>query len=106
MTRDQPRNEGGSSSTGEEHLFASTTFEWRRVKIRTPPAGHNKARAKRGRWRHLGRWPRTQDLTITIRYRGGAESWWLVKARGSQGAFPGHASIEDVMSQVMNEGRR
>jgi hypothetical protein len=40
---------------------------------------------------------------VTIEYRGGAESWWLVKARGSHGVFPGHAAIEDVMSQVMNE---
>ncbi len=88
-----------------EHTFGSTTFEWRRVKMKPPPAGHDGARAKRGRWRHLGRWPRTQHLTMKVQYRGGAESWWLVSARGSQGVFPGHCALEDVMSQIMNEGR-
>ncbi len=71
--------------------------------MKPPPAGHNAARAKRGRWRHLARWPRTQKLTLTITYRGGAESWWLVEARGHSGVFPGHAILEDVMHQVLSE---
>jgi hypothetical protein len=45
-------------------------------------------------------------MTLKVRYRGGAESWWLVEARGSQGVFPGSAALEDVMVQVLNEGRR
>ncbi len=48
-------------------------------------------------------WPRHRPLTIVIKHRGGAESWWLVKARGSQGVFPGHLALEDVMSCVCNE---
>ncbi len=71
--------------------------------MKPPPAGHNAARAKRGRWRHLARWPRSQKLAITIKYRGGAESWWLVEARGHHGVFPGHATLEDVMHQVFSE---
>jgi len=84
-------------------MFGSTTWEWRKVKMRTPPAGHDTARAKRGRWRGLSTWPRRRALTVTVKYRGGAESWWLVSARGRQGVFPGHAAIEDVMAQVFNE---
>ncbi len=45
-------------------------------------------------------------MTLQVTYRGGAESWWLVQARGSQGVFPGSAALEDIMSQVFNEGRR
>ncbi len=71
--------------------------------MKPPPAGHNAARAKRGRWRHLRRWPRSEALTIKIQYRGGAESWWLITARGSHGVFPGHASLEDVLHQVFSE---
>jgi hypothetical protein len=71
--------------------------------MKPPPAGHNTARAKRGRWRHLARWPRTQRLTLSIKFRGGAESWWLVEARGHSGVFPGHAALEDVMHQVFSE---
>jgi len=88
-----------------EQTFPSTTWEWRQVKIKRRPQGTDTARAQRGRWRHLSRWPRKHHLTIRVTYRGGAESWWLIDARGSTGVFPGHAAIEDVMSQIFNEGR-
>lgn len=40
---------------------------------------------------------------MTVSWRGGAESWWLVQARGRHGTFPGHCAIEDVMAAVLNE---
>lgn len=86
-----------------EHLFPSTTFEWRKTKIRKPPAGHGTARAKRGRWIGLPTWPRHRTLTVKVRYRGGTESWWLIQSRGRSGVFPGHLAIEDVMAAVLNE---
>jgi hypothetical protein len=89
--------------TESERTFPSTAWEWRKVKMKPPPAGHVTARAKRGRWFGLSRWPRSQQLTITVGYRGGPESWWLVTARGRHGVFPGHAALEDVMSSVFNE---
>lgn len=73
--------------------------------MKTPPAGHPTAAAKPSRWYRFGTWPRHKPLTITIQHRGGAESWWLVKARGSHGVFPGHLALEDVMSAVLNESR-
>lgn len=86
-----------------EPPFPSTNFAWKRVKIKPPPAGHVTARAKRGRWWGLATWPRSRSLTITVSYRGGPESWWLVKARGRHGVFPGVAALEDVMASVFNE---
>jgi hypothetical protein len=71
--------------------------------MKPPPAGHNTVRAQRGRWHRFSRWPRNRKLTLTLSHRGGSESWWLVEARGSHGVFPGHACLEDVMSQVLNE---
>jgi hypothetical protein len=72
--------------------------------MKPPPAGHDTARAQRGRWHHLTKWPRSRKLTLTVKYRGGAESWWLVESRGSYGVFPGCAALEDVMRAVLNEG--
>lgn len=86
-----------------EQVFPSTTWEWRRVRVRAAPAGQDTARAQRGRWHGLTRWPRTQGLTVTIAYRGGPQSWWLVTARGRHGVFPGCAALEDVMAMVFNE---
>jgi hypothetical protein len=93
----------GMPASTVEHPFPSTTSDWEWAKIRKRPQGTDTVRAKRGRWRHLPRWRRTQALTITVAYRGGAEAWWLVKARGSHGVFPGSCAIEDVMAAVFNE---
>ncbi len=48
-------------------------------------------------------WPRRRKIRLTISYRGGAESWWLLEARGKHGVFPGHAAIEDIMREVCSE---
>jgi hypothetical protein len=48
-------------------------------------------------------WPKHRPLTLVLQHRGGGESWWLVKARGSHGVFPGHLALDDVMSAVCNE---
>jgi hypothetical protein len=84
-------------------MFGSTTYAWRKVKMKPPPAGHNTVRGNRGRWHRFGVWPKRRPLTLIVQHRGGAESWWLVKSRGSHGVFPGHLSLDDVMAQVCNE---
>jgi hypothetical protein len=53
----------------------------------------------------LSTWPRRRKLRLTISWRGGAESWWLVEARGCHGVFPGHRSLEDVAAEVCSEAR-
>lgn len=85
-----------------EHTFPSTNYAWKLVKIKPPPAGHNTARGKRGRWRHLAAWPSHRKLTLTISYRGGTESWWLIETRGSHGVVPGHLHLDDVMAIIHN----
>jgi hypothetical protein len=46
---------------------------------------------------------RTREITLRVVYRGGAESWWLVKARGEHAVFTGATAIEDVMRAVHSE---
>jgi len=71
--------------------------------MKPPPAGQDRARAKRGQWRRFPTWPRHRVLTIKIKHRGGAESWWLIEARGCSGVLPGHLALDDVMAVVCNE---
>jgi hypothetical protein len=92
-----------SGGVPDEQTFPSTTWEWRKVKMKPPPAGHSTAAPKASRWYGLARWPRRRPLTLTIAYRGGPESWWLVTSRGRHGVFPGHLCLEDVMRAVMAE---
>jgi hypothetical protein len=78
---------------------ASTTWEWRRVKIRTPPSGPA-AQPPKGSSPPLSSWPRREALTITVHHRGGAESWWEIRARGRVWRRPGHHALEDVLGDV------
>lgn len=82
----------------------SNTYAWRKVKVRSPAAGQKDGAPKAPRWFHLGPWDRRKHLTITVRHRGGAESWYEVKARGSLGRFPGHVCLDDVMSEIYRRG--
>lgn len=83
--------------------FPSTRWEHKLVKVRPSAGGHRRSiRAKTGFLR-LYRLPRTESVRITVIYRGGAESWWLLKARGEHQAFPGHLCLEDVMARIYSE---
>lgn len=44
-----------------------------------------------------------EPLTVILTYRGGAEGWVLVEARGRRQAFPGHLAILDVLAMVNNQ---
>lgn len=83
----------------------STTYAWRRVRVRSPAAGQEARVPKGRRWRHLSPWDKRRKLTITVRYRGGSEGWIQVDARGSMGRFPGHVQLIDVVLEVMNQER-
>ncbi len=87
----------------EDAPEASTRFEWRPVKIRPAPQAQARRGAKRSSFRRLPRSDRTREITLRIVYRGGSESWWLVKARGEHGVFTGMCALEDVMRAVHSE---
>lgn len=81
---------------------ASTTWTAEVDKLRGRPAGRARA-PKAPRWSSLRPRPLTKKLTIQVTYRGGSEAWWLVEARGSRGAFPGHMCLHDVMREVCGQ---
>lgn len=86
-----------------EQPFPSTTFVWKKTKIKQRPAGQSTVRRRRSGFLSLARWPRTRPLRLTVTYRGGAEAWWLVEARGVKQHFPGHLALEDVLSRCHSE---
>lgn len=43
---------------------------------------------------------RRERMTITIKHRGGAESWWELRARGNVYRRPGHTCIEDIFTDI------
>lgn len=90
-------------SGDDKEPLTSTTWEWRKVKMRRSAGGQDTAASGTRGFRRLRRYPRTEQVRITVEYRGGAESWWLLKARGTQEVFPGHRALEDVLSRVYSE---
>ncbi len=83
-----------------DHVFSSTTFEWRRTKIRRPAGGHSGSSPKARRfWALPPRNPR-EPLTIKVKYRGGPECWYEVHARGQVARYPGWVQLHDVMAEI------
>lgn len=88
-----------------EHTFGSTTYEWRRAKLSRAPEARKKNAARGGRswFRKLPPWPwRQKALTMTVRYRGGAETWFEIRCRGGIFRTPGMYSFYDVMRELTN----
>jgi hypothetical protein len=84
----------------EEQTFPSTTWEWRKIKIARPPEATRAVSTKSRRF--FGLPPRNprEILTIRIKFRGGAEAWYEVHARGSIARYPGHLALHDVMRDI------
>lgn len=78
---------------------ASTNWAWRKVKI---PEAHpaRGARAAASSSKPLGRRYQTEAFTIVLRYRGGAESSWLVRRGGKYWRIPGWLCFDDAMRRV------
>lgn len=73
---------------------------WKKVMLQGTPAGQATRPPKAGRWSGLKQRNERDPLTITVRYRGGAEGWWVVQARGRVGAFPSSMALIDVMAEI------
>jgi hypothetical protein len=86
----QASNEGSSS----------TTWAWKKVKIRRPAEGHTKQPAAGRRWRTRSRRDPSEKLGVIVWWRGGAEDWWMVRARGEDNAYPGHTCISDLFHDI------
>lgn len=83
-----------------EHQFSSTTWEWRKTKIRRPAGGHSGSAPKALRWFRLPPRDPRQVLTVTVKLRGGPECWYELHARGQVGRFPGWVALHDVMAEI------
>lgn len=81
----------------------STTWEWRRVKVRRRPQGTSTARRRRSTGAQMAPRNAVDPLQIVVRYRGGAEAWWRIDARGETYIMPGWVDIESAF-RMINDG--
>lgn len=87
-------------SLDSEQPFSSTTYAWKRVKVRRPAGGHSDSQPKAGRWFRLPPRNPREPLTIKVKFRGGPECWYEIHARGSIGRFHGATAIHDIMDEI------
>lgn len=86
-------------------LSVSTTYTWKRVKMTPPRRGPTSTAPKAPLRARLSRWNPRDSLTITVKYRGGSECWYELKARGRTYRVPGYVDLHSVMEGVYNDGR-
>lgn len=82
----------------------STTTVWKTTRIRKRPAGPAGTVAKGARWSSRSKVNPRDRLTISIGFRGGAECWYEVHARGASGYFHGATALHDVVSEITQGG--
>jgi len=65
------------------------------------PAGGQQL-GRRRRPPRLTQHPQRTPLTIQVSYRGGAECWWTIKARGRTWRRPGTLALHDVLQDIFD----
>lgn len=102
MTADRKRDPRSTerSEGDSEHVFGSTTWKWKQVRMARPPEAMSTAPRTGHRWRRLPRIDWRKPLHLTITYRGGAEAWVEIHARGDLGRYTGDTAIIDVLLDI------
>lgn len=80
---------------------SSTTGGWEYRKVRRRPKGQKPSTPKASRWGRRSALNPRDRLTLEIHFRGGAECWYEVRARGEVGRFPGYVDLHQVAQEIM-----
>jgi hypothetical protein len=100
MAEDKHEGNRDEVEGGSEQTFPSPHWEWRRVNINRRRTASGYSVPKGHRWRKLPPRNWREPLTITVKYRGGAEAWVEVHARGDMGRFPGYVTVVELLMWV------
>lgn len=76
---------------------ASTTWEWRKVRMQAVPPGQGIASPEGTPSRFRVRRSKRRWTQIEVRYHGGPEDSWLLRSGGVYRRFPGWMALTDVL---------
>lgn len=93
-------HDGVEGTGADAQTVASTTWAWKRVRIAPAPQAEGTVRAQRAPLRGLLPWPRRKPMTLTIKFRGGKECWYEIRARGRTIRRPGPIALHDLMREL------
>lgn len=80
------------------HTFPSTTWEFRKVRVRPAPPGQGTQCVGGASPAKLRPRRAEKPLSVTVRFRGGPEASWLIEYRGVAWRFPGHVALHDALT--------
>lgn len=83
-------------------IRASTTWRYEKVRVSQPPEATGRGTPAGRRLRSLPRRDPREGINVTLKYRGGAQAWVEVRARGCVWHTPGDVSLYDVLRAVTN----
>lgn len=108
MSQSKQRRPSATRSAAEGRqaveVGASTTFAWKRVRVRPAPAGQGDSRPKGGRWRRFPRRDHRDWITVRLKLKLGAEPWVVVDGRGEVNAYHGATQLVDLLLDI-NQSR-
>lgn len=81
----------------------STTWGFRKVKISRRRNGQETRRRSRPSLRSLPKWEKNRSLSLSVRWLGGSEEWFEIRARGHVYKRPGWTCLSDVMHELYND---
>lgn len=93
-----------TSELNGERGTGSTRWVPRGERLSSSARGKTQHARRAYRWFGLRLSPADRKVTITVTYRGGAECWYNLEARGRHGVFPGVASLHDIMREIRQTG--
>lgn len=88
---------------GDENAYGcspSTTWAFKRVKMRSAPQAKGSGRRRRSPLSGLPPHPPRSPLSVTVVYRGGAECWIELRSRGRVVRRPGSVALYDVLREI------
>lgn len=94
--------EGMPTPHDENTSSPSTRYEFRRVRIGRPAGGQLDSSAKPRPLQRLPRRNPREVLHLTVKHRGGPESWWEFHVRGTIVRRPGYTSLDDLFLDINN----
>lgn len=84
------------------HVFPSTTWEYRKVRVRRVPAPAGDSRLAETSDRSLRARDAHKGMTVVVKYRGGPTASWLIEYRGKVWRFDGALAVHDVLSSLFS----
>lgn len=78
---------------------STNDWVWKRT-LRGAPPPQVQSPAEQGRKASLRSRDPRKPITIQLKYSGGSEAWWRVRARDVDWSFPGHLALQDVMDII------